>query len=93
MTNMSVFDSQQGQEIFLFPNKHTGSQATQPPMQWVPWAVSLGVKKQGHKTDHSPPYSAEVKNGGAILPLPHTSSWHGACLIKTGITLLLPLFF
>jgi hypothetical protein len=51
-------------------------------MQWVPWAVSLGVKRQGHKTDHSPKYSGEVKNDGAILPLPHTSSWHGASLIK-----------
>jgi hypothetical protein len=26
---------------------------------------------QGPKADHSPPYSAEVKNGGAIPPLPN----------------------
>jgi hypothetical protein len=26
--------------------------------------------------EHSDQSSAEVKNGGAILPLPHTSSWH-----------------
>jgi hypothetical protein len=24
-----------------------------------------GIKWQGHEADHSPPYSAEVKNGGA----------------------------
>jgi hypothetical protein len=28
------------------------------------------------ESDHSPPCSAEVKNGGAIYPLPHMSSWH-----------------
>jgi hypothetical protein len=28
-----------------------------------------GVKQLGHETDHSPPYSAEVKNNGAIPPL------------------------
>jgi hypothetical protein len=32
-----------------------------------PWRV----KWQGHEADHSPPYSAEVKNGRAIPPLPH----------------------
>jgi hypothetical protein len=27
---------------------------------------------------HSPPSSAKVKDGGAIPPLPHMSSWHSA---------------
>jgi hypothetical protein len=27
---------------------------------------------------HSPPSSAEIKNGEAILPLPYMSSWNGA---------------
>jgi len=35
---------------------------TQRPMQWVPGALSLGVKRPGRETDHSPPSSAEVKN-------------------------------
>jgi hypothetical protein len=35
---------------------------TQPPIQWVSWALSLGVKQPGHEADHSPPCSAEVKN-------------------------------
>jgi hypothetical protein len=30
----------------------------------------------------SPPCSPEVKNDGAMPPLPHTSLWHGASLIK-----------
>jgi hypothetical protein len=37
-----------------------------------------GVKRQGPEADHSPPSSAEVKNGGAIPPLPHMFSWHSA---------------
>jgi hypothetical protein len=36
----------------------------------------------GREAGKSPPFSAEVKNGGAISPLPHLSSWHSACLIK-----------
>jgi len=35
---------------------------TQPPIQWVPGALSMGVKQPGHKADHSPLSSAEVKN-------------------------------
>jgi hypothetical protein len=38
----------------------------------------LGGKAQGREADHSPPSSAEVKNCGAIPPLPHVSSWHSA---------------
>jgi hypothetical protein len=34
---------------------------TQPPIQWVPEALSLRVKRPGRKADHSPPSSAEVK--------------------------------
>jgi hypothetical protein len=51
---------------------------TQSLIQWVPGALSPGVKRQGREADNSPPYSDEVKNGGAISPLCHTSSWHSA---------------
>jgi hypothetical protein len=34
---------------------------TQPPIQWVPGTLSLGVKWPGREADHSPPSSAEVK--------------------------------
>jgi hypothetical protein len=34
---------------------------TQPPIQWVPRALSLGAKRPVRAADHSPPTSAEVK--------------------------------
>jgi hypothetical protein len=34
---------------------------TQPPIHWVPEALSLEVKRPGSEADHSPPSSAEVK--------------------------------
>jgi hypothetical protein len=44
---------------------HTASRTalgpTQPPIQWVPGALSLGVKRLGREAEHSPPTSAEVK--------------------------------
>jgi hypothetical protein len=36
----------------------------------------------GGEADHSPPSSIEVKNGGAIPPLPNMSSWNSYYLIK-----------
>jgi hypothetical protein len=51
---------------------------TQPPIQWVPEALSPGVKRQERESDHSLPSSAEVKNGRPIPPLPYTSSGRGA---------------
>jgi hypothetical protein len=49
----------------------TGSWATHHP-------ISPGVKRQRREADHSPLSSAEVKNGGAIPPPPHTSSKRAA---------------
>jgi hypothetical protein len=37
-----------------------------------------GVKRLGCEADHSPPTSAEAKNGGGIPPLPNTSARRGA---------------
>jgi hypothetical protein len=34
---------------------------TQPPIQWVPGALSPGVKWQVREADHSPQTSAEAK--------------------------------
>jgi hypothetical protein len=51
---------------------------TQPPIQWVPGTLSLGVKRSGRKADHSPPSSAEVKEYTELyLYFPNTSSWRG----------------
>jgi hypothetical protein len=55
---------------------------SQPPIQWLPGAISPEVKRPGSEVDHSPPSSVEVKNGGAIPQLPRTSSWCSASLIK-----------
>jgi len=38
---------------------------THPPIYWVPWALTPGVKQLGHETDHSSPSGAEVKNAGS----------------------------
>jgi hypothetical protein len=36
------------------------------------------VKRPGFEANHTPPSSVEMKNGGAIPPLPNTSSRRGA---------------
>jgi hypothetical protein len=58
----SGFDSRLGLGIFLFTTaSRTALGPTHPLMQWVPGALSLGVKRPGREADHSPPSSAEVK--------------------------------
>jgi amino acid transporter len=47
--------------IFLFTASRMDLGPTQPPIKWVPWGLSLGVKRPGREADHSPPSSAEVK--------------------------------
>jgi hypothetical protein len=52
---------------------------TQPPIQWVLGALSLGVKRPGREADHSPPSSVEVRECVELyLHSPNTSSWRGA---------------
>jgi hypothetical protein len=56
------FDSRRGLGIFLFTTaSRTALDPTQLPIQWVPGASSLGVKRPGREADHSPPSSTEVK--------------------------------
>jgi hypothetical protein len=43
---------------------------TQPPIQCVPGALSLGVKRPGREADHSPPFSAEVKERVELCSTP-----------------------
>jgi hypothetical protein len=47
---------------------------TRPPIQRVEGRFPLTVKRRGREAFHSPPSSAEVKNGGAISPILDTSS-------------------
>jgi hypothetical protein len=65
-TEVSGFNSQQGQDLFLPLGP------TESPTQCV-----LGVKFQGLLADPSPPSGVEVKNDGAILPVPHMISRYG----------------
>jgi hypothetical protein len=63
-------------KIYLFSTSSRSALGpTQPPIQWVPGAISPGVKRPGREADHSFTSGAEIKNDGAIPPLPHTSSW------------------
>jgi hypothetical protein len=55
-------------DFSLLHNVHTGSGTTQPPIQWVPGALSPRVKRPGCKADESPPSSVEVNNDGALPP-------------------------
>jgi hypothetical protein len=43
-------------------------------------AVSAGMKRPWPEADQSLPSNAEVKNGGAVHPLPHMWSWPSAQL-------------
>jgi hypothetical protein len=74
------FDSRRWIGIFLFTIASRTSQGpTQPPIQWVQGALSLGVKRPGRETDHSPPSSAEVKERVELYLHSHnTPSWRGA---------------
>jgi hypothetical protein len=54
---------------------------TQPPIQWVPWALSLGIKRPGREADHSPPISAEVKKTWVYISTP-AYAFIALCLIK-----------
>jgi hypothetical protein len=72
-TGRPGFDSPQYKIFFS-----TGSGAHPASCLMGTGAGSPGVKRQEHKADHSPPSGVEVKNDGAIPPLPHMSSWHCA---------------
>jgi len=53
----------------------------QPPIRWIPGALSLRVKLPGREADHSPPSRAEVKECAELyLHSRSMSSWRGAQL-------------
>jgi hypothetical protein len=73
------FEFRQKQTFFLYSGESTRAGGpTQPPIQGVPGALSLGVEWQERKADHSPPSSVEVKYGEAISALSNMSSWRDA---------------
>jgi hypothetical protein len=57
------FENRQGLGIFLFTTvSRPALGPTELPIQWIPGALSLGVKGQKRESDHSPPSNAEVNN-------------------------------
>jgi hypothetical protein len=82
MIGVLGFDSWRGLGIFLFTTvSWMALGPTQLPLQWVPGALSLGVKCLGHEAVRSPPSSVEVKEWVELyLHSPNTHSWHGALL-------------
>jgi hypothetical protein len=65
------FNSRRGLGIFLFTTaSRMALGPTQPPIQWVLGAISLGVKQPVREADHSPPSSAEVKNAWSYTSTP-----------------------
>jgi hypothetical protein len=55
---------------------------TQPPLQWVLWAITPGVELSQSKVDHYPPSSSKIKNVWiCIFTSPHYvfTTW---CLVK-----------
>jgi hypothetical protein len=71
-----------GLGIFLFTtSSRTALGPNQPPIQWVPGALSLGVKRPGREADPSPPSSVEVKEWvGLYTHSLNTPPWRGAQL-------------
>jgi hypothetical protein len=71
-----------GAGTFLFITaSRTPLRPTQPPIQWEPGVLSLGVKRPGRKADHSLPSTAEVKNAWSYTSIPQYTfmAW---CLVK-----------
>jgi hypothetical protein len=61
--SLKIFNSQHGHNIQTDSGAHPASYSVGAS------ADSMGVMGQGHESDHSPPSTAEVKNGGAIPSL------------------------
>jgi tRNA U34 5-methylaminomethyl-2-thiouridine-forming methyltransferase MnmC len=74
------FKSRQSLRICLFTTAFRPAlRPTQPPIQWEPGALSLGVKRLSREADHSPPSSAEVKNVWTCISTP-SIRLHGVVL-------------
>jgi hypothetical protein len=78
--------AKRGPGIFLFTTaSRMALGPTQPPVQWVPGALSLGVKRPGCEADNSPPSNAEVKEWVELyLHSANTPSWRGTWLKHRG---------
>jgi hypothetical protein len=66
--------------------------ATQPPIQRVPWALSLGVKRPSLESDHLPPNSSETKKTGINTSTPPPIRLHGLVLNWLNTETILPFY-
>jgi hypothetical protein len=65
------FDSRRWLGIFLFTTvPRTALDPTQTPMQWVPGAPSLGVKRPGREADQSPHLVPRSNNEWSYISIP-----------------------
>jgi hypothetical protein len=62
-------DSRHGRDFLHNAQTGCGAQPASYPVGIG--AISPGVKRPRREVEHSLPFSTEVKNGGAIPPLPH----------------------
>jgi hypothetical protein len=62
---------------------------TQPHIQWVSGALTLGIKRPGREADHSPPSSSEIKIVWSYTSTPPKvfMAW---CLVKHSDGFTLP---
>jgi hypothetical protein len=67
--------SGRARDFSLLHRVQVGSGPSQPPLQWVAGVLPPRVKRPGREAGYSPSYSAEVKNSGAIPPIPNKYSW------------------
>jgi hypothetical protein len=76
--------------MFIFTTaSRPALEPTQPPIQWEPGALSLGVKQPRRRADHSPPSSAEIKNAWCYTSTPPYAfmAW---CSVKAqGLTIFI----
>jgi hypothetical protein len=80
------FDFWQGQGFFLLATTSRPALGpTNPPIQWVPGALSPEVKRPGREGHHLPPSSVEVKNAWSYTSSPPYvfMAW---CLVKQGMS-------
>jgi hypothetical protein len=65
------FESQNGVGIFLLTTAFKrGLGTTQPPIQWVPGGLSLGLNRWWREADHSLASTAEVENAWSYISTP-----------------------
>jgi hypothetical protein len=64
-----------GSRILFSTLSRPALRSTLRPIQWVPWALSQGLKRPGNEADHSPPAVPRSRKHGSIHPLPHMPLW------------------